>query len=153
MTFTDSQLKPVISELLMRAGSHQAEAEQVTNHLVEANLKGHDSHGVGMIPHYIHNLTRQKMSPNTGVRVVKDSGAIMMFDGQMGYGQRVGAEMMDLLIARARENGAVVATLRNVHHLGRIGTYAEMAAGAGLISMPFATTSSLPHRATRVCRS
>ena len=143
-TFSDVQLKRVITELLERSGSEAAEAMQVSDHLVEANLKGHDSHGVGMIPHYIRNLTAGTMNPNMGVSKVKDAGAIMMFDGNRGYGQRVGAEMMSRLIERAREQGAVVATLRNVHHLGRIGTYAEMAIAAGMVSMHFVNVTGHP---------
>ncbi|MCH9672747.1 MAG: malate/lactate/ureidoglycolate dehydrogenase [Gammaproteobacteria bacterium] len=135
--FGEAGLRRVIHALLVRAGSTPEEATQVSDHLVEANLKGHDSHGVGMIPHYIKNLLKGTMNPNTGVALVKDGGAVMMFDGQRGYGQRVGAEMMATLIERAKAQGAVVATLRNVHHLGRIGTYAEMAVEAGLVSMHF----------------
>ena len=68
----------------------------------------------------------------------------MLFDGGMGFGQRVGAEMMERLVGRARELGAVVASLRNVHHLGRIGAYAEMAVAAGLVSVHFVNVTGHP---------
>ena len=142
--FTDVQLRRVVRTLLERAGSEAAEAAQVADHLVEANLRGHDSHGIGMIPHYVHNLSNGTVRPNTGLAVVRDGGAVMVFDGGMGYGQRVGAEMMERLIVRARELGAVVAALRNVHHLGRIGTYAEMAVAAGLVSIHFVNVTGHP---------
>ena len=116
----------------------------MAGHLVDANLRGHDSHGVGMIPHYVHNITNGTASPNTGLTLVRDGGAVMVFDGGMGYGQRVGAEMMERLIGRARELGAVVASLRNVHHLGRIGTYAETAVAAGLVSIHFVNVTGHP---------
>ena len=135
--FSDSQLRRVVRTLLERAGSEPPEAAQVADHLVDANLRGHDSHGIGMIPHYVHNITNETMHPNTGLSVVRDGGAVMLFDGGLGFGQRVGAQMMERLIERARELGAVVASLRNVHHLGRIGTYAEMAVAAGLVSIHF----------------
>ena len=142
--FTDIQLRRVVRTLLERAGSETAEAAQVADHLVDANLRGHDSHGVGMIPHYVHNLANGTARPNTGLSVVRDGGAVMLFDGGMGYGQRVGAEMMERLIERARELGTVVAALRNVHHLGRIGTYAEMAVAAGLVSIHFVNVTGHP---------
>ncbi len=142
--FTDDQLRRVVRTLLERAGSEPTEAAQVADHLVDANLRGHDSHGVGMIPHYVHNITNGTASPNTGLTVTRDGGAVMVFDGGMGFGQRVGAEMMERLIGRARELGAVVAALRNVHHLGRIGAYAEMAAAAGLVSLPLANVPGPP---------
>jgi LDH2 family malate/lactate/ureidoglycolate dehydrogenase len=46
------------------AGSTEGEAEIVAGHLLEANLKGHDSHGVGMIPSYLRNLEGSKVTPN-----------------------------------------------------------------------------------------
>ena len=142
--FFDMQLRRVIGTLLERAGSEPAEATQVADHLVDANLRGHDSHGVGMIPHYVHNITNRTMRPNTGLSVVRDGGAVMLFDGGLGFGQRVGAEMMERLIERARTHGAVVASLRNVHHLGRIGAYAEMAVAAGLVSIHFVNVTGHP---------
>ena len=142
--FTDIQLRRVIGTLLERASSEPAEAAQVADHLVDANLRGHDSHGIGMIPHYVHNITNETMRPNTGLSVVRDGGAVMLFDGGLGYGQRVGVEMMERLIDRARELGTVTASLRNVHHLGRIGTYAEMAVAAGLVSIHFVNVTGHP---------
>ena len=142
--FCHIRLRRVVRTLLERAGSAPAEAAQVADHLVDANLRGHDSHGIGMIPHYVHNLTNDTMTPNTGLSVVRDGGAVMLFDGGMGFGQRVGAELMERLIERGRELGAVVAALRNVHHLGRIGAYAEMAVAAGLVSIHFVNVTGHP---------
>ena len=143
-SFSDIQLRRVIRTLLERAGSEPVEAAQVSDHLVEANLRGHDSHGIGLIPHYVQNITMRTMRPNTGLTLVRDGGAVMQFDGGLGFGQRVGAEMMERLIERARELGAVVAALRNVHHLGRIGTYAEMAVAAGMVSIHFVNVTGHP---------
>ena len=142
--FSDIRLRRVVRTLLERAGSEPAEAAQVADHLVDANLRGHDSHGIGMIPHYVHNITNQTMCPNTALSVVKDGGAVMLFDGGLGFGQRVGVEMMERLIERARAHGAVVASLRNVHHLGRIGAYAEMAVAARLVSIHFVNVTGHP---------
>ena len=142
--FPDIRLRRVVRTLLERTGCEPPEATQVADHLVDANLRGHDSHGIGMIPHYVHNITSGTMHPNAGLSVVRDSGAVVLFDGGLGFGQRVGAEMMDMAIERAREHGTVVASLRNVHHLGRIGTYAEMAVAAGLVSMHFVNVTGHP---------
>ena len=142
--FPDVALRRVIRTLLERAGSEPAEAAQVSDHLVDANLRGHDSHGIGLIPHYVQNITNRTMRPNTGLTLIRDGGAVMQFDGGLGFGQRVGAEMMERLVERAREQGTVVAALRNVHHLGRIGTYAEMAVAAGLVSIHFVNVTGHP---------
>jgi len=114
-----------------RMGSEEAEAAVVADHLVRANLAGHDSHGVGMLPTYVRLLSQQLLVPNQTADTVLDAGALLVIDARRGYGQRVAADAVRRAIGRARELGACVLALRNASHIGRIGTYAELAAGAG----------------------
>ncbi|MEE2996000.1 MAG: malate/lactate/ureidoglycolate dehydrogenase [Pseudomonadota bacterium] len=118
-------------------GSSPSEAELVAESLVQANLKGHDSHGVGLIATYIRHFEDGLLIPNTAGTLVKDDGAILMFDGGRGFGRRVGGEAMDAAVARCSQTGIVLMTLRNAHHIGRIGAYGEIAMSAGLISIHF----------------
>jgi len=71
------------------------------------------------------------------VKVLKDDGAFLMFDGQRGFGRRVAGEAMAAAIERSRESGVVVVTLANSHHVGRVGAYGELASAAGLVSIHF----------------
>ena len=118
-------------------GSSAAEVEAVTNNLVEANLTGHDSHGVGLLPMYADNYLDGGLKPNTGMAVVHDGGSMLRLDGQGGFGQVIGAQAMVLGIARAKAHGSCILAVGNSHHLGRIGAWAEMAAAAGLVSLHF----------------
>src|SRR5947199_6777061 len=95
------------------AGSAEAEAEIFADHLLEANLKGHDSHGVGMIPSYLRNLGGGKVKPNEPGRVVSDTGSIVVYDGERGYGQVVARNAIVLGIERAKRDGVAVVALRN----------------------------------------
>lgn len=113
------------------------EAELVAGSLVTANLMGHDSHGVGLVPTYVNHFKDGLLKPGTSVEQMRDDGAILMFDGRRGFGRRVGGEAMDAAARRCRETGVVLMTLKNAHHLGRIGAYGEIAMGAGLISLHF----------------
>src|SRR5437773_6788763 len=106
---------------------------------------GHDSHGVGMIPTYVKHLKAGLVVPNTRAKVVKDDGAILMFDGVRGYGRPVAGEAMAAAIARCRQTGVVALTLANAHHIGRVGAYGELASGAGLVSLHFVNVTD--HRA------
>lgn len=137
MRATVEQLRRVTAAVLRQGGSAPAEADLVAEHLVSANLAGHDSHGVGMIPAYVRHLQGGLVVPNTRPRLVKDDGAILMFDGQRGYGRCVAGEAMEAAIARSRQTGVVVLTLGTAHHIGRVGTYGEMAIAAGLVSLHF----------------
>jgi uncharacterized oxidoreductase len=69
--------------------------------------------------------------------VVSDTGSMIVYDGARGWGQIVAREATLLGIARAKETGVAVVALRNAHHIGRVGTYGEMCAGAGLVSISF----------------
>ena len=130
-------LTGVARRVFIAAGSDEEEASIVANHLVEANLKGHDSHGVGMIPSYLRNREAGTVVPNVQGRVASDNGSIIVYDGDRGYGQVVARNATHLGIERARRDGVAVVALRNAHHIGRVGTYGEMCAGAGMVSMHF----------------
>src|SRR5262245_55555395 len=96
---TADTLRRLISAIVKKGGSADAAADLVADHLVRANLMGHDSHGVGMIPTYVRHLKMGLVVPNTRVKVVKDDGALLMFDGGRGYGRPVAGQAMDAAIA------------------------------------------------------
>ena len=119
------------------AGSGPEEARIVADHLVEANLRGHDSHGVGLIPMYVDDRIAGHLHPNLHVRLVREDGPFGIFDGAMGYGHVLAREATEWGIARAKAGGAAIIALRRSYHLARLGTYGEMAAAAGLVAILF----------------
>ncbi|MFM8609772.1 MAG: malate/lactate/ureidoglycolate dehydrogenase [Burkholderiaceae bacterium] len=137
-------LRAQVASVLLAAGSHKTEAAQVADHLVLANLSGHDSHGVGMLPRYVDAVLEGGLLPNQNARVLLDSGALLSVDGQRGYGQVVGAQAMQMAIDRARQHGSCILSVAHAHHLARIGHYAEMAVAQGLVSIHFVNVLSRP---------
>lgn len=135
--FSPSALRASAAEIIRLAGSSSEEADIVAANLVEANLQGHDSHGVGMIPHYVAALRQGGLKANTSAKLLADHGAILVFDGQSGYGQVVTRQVIDAGIERARATGVCVTSLKNSHHLGRVGAWAEQCAAVGLVSIHF----------------
>lgn len=130
-------LTDYIAAIAAAAGSSEREAALVAGNLVLANLSGHDSHGVGMMPWYVKYLATGGLAINRHAALTSEAGAMLMFDGQKGYGQVIGHEAMQHGIARARQHGMALVALRNSHHLGRIGQWAEDCAAAGLVSIHF----------------
>ncbi|MGR2856000.1 malate/lactate/ureidoglycolate dehydrogenase [Erwinia sp. 1181_3] len=130
-------LQQMVQSLWQHAGSSKQEAQRVAEHLVAANLAGHDSHGVGMIPSYMLSKSQGHLQQNQQLRIVKDAGAVLTVDGGQGFGQVMAAEAMDLAIARTQKLGMCAIALRNSHHIGRIGHWAEQCARAGYISFHF----------------
>jgi len=138
------RLQAMVQAIVAAGGSEAREAELVASNLVEANLSGHDSHGVGMMPLYVMALQNGGLKANQRLRVDADMGAILKIDGRRGYGQVTGFEAMNLGIARALSQGACVMGLYDTHHLGRIGHWAEQCARAGLVSIHFVNVLSRP---------
>ena len=119
------------------AGSTTEEASKVASRLVDANLTGHDSHGVIRIPQYVEQVANGTLKPNQRAEVVADLGAVTVLDGHFGYGQIVGEQAIDAAIAKARTGGIGMTTLRNAGHLGRIGDWAARATDVGMVSLNF----------------
>ena len=136
------RLQSAVQRVVRGFGSSDGEVAAVTDNLIEANLTGHDSHGVGMLPRYADAFVQGGLRVNASVSTVLDAGAMLRLDGNAGFGQVIGAQAMDLGIARARSHGSCVVALGNAHHLGRIGAWAEQAAAAGLVSVHFVNVIS-----------
>ena len=142
LVFHAQPLTRAIEAVVAAGGSEPREARLVAENLVMANLLGHDSHGVGMIPRYVSALLEGGLSANQHPKVNLDTGALLALDGCQGYGQVIGLEAMELAIERARQHGSCIMTLANSHHLGRIGHWAEMAVAQGLVSIHFVNVIS-----------
>ncbi|MEO8248781.1 MAG: malate/lactate/ureidoglycolate dehydrogenase [Burkholderiales bacterium] len=138
------QLSAIATSILKSAGALPDEARQVADNLVMANLSGHDSHGIGMLPRYIDAIGEGALNPVAAVHTRLDTGTLLALDGDRGFGQVVGVEAMDLAIERAKEHGSCIMTLSNAHHLGRIGHFAEMAVERGLVALHFVNVLSRP---------
>lgn len=143
-TVQPADIQAQAASIFVAAGSSPAEAQTVAANLVMANLCGHDSHGVGMLPRYIDAILEGGLHPNTSVKLTLDAGSLIALDGQRGYGQVVGQETMTLGIERAKSSGSCILALGNSHHLGRIGHFAEMAVAQGLVSLHFVNVLSRP---------
>jgi len=133
-----------VVDLWLAAGSDAREARLTADHLVGANLTGHDSHGVGMIPKYVQSWQADQLQLNQHASVIHNAGSILSLDGNRGMGQAVTEEAMHMGIGRAREHGVCVLGLRRSHHLGRVGHWAEQATAAGMISIHFVNVLSRP---------
>jgi uncharacterized oxidoreductase len=142
LLFQAAPLRLAIEAIVAAGGSEPREAKLVAENLVTANLTGHDSHGIGMIPRYIESLQEGGLQPNRHPVVKIDGGALVALDGQAGYGQVIGLEATAIAIARARAHGVCVMALANSHHLCRIGQWAEQAVAEGFVSISFVNVIS-----------
>jgi LDH2 family malate/lactate/ureidoglycolate dehydrogenase len=128
-------LRELAADMLVAAGSDGDCARLVARSLVEANLRGVDSHGVMRLPGYVELIRAGRIRPQARPRVVADRGPTVTFDGELAFGQVVARRATRAVIQKAREYGIAMATAARIEHVGRLGEYAEMATADGLIAI------------------
>ncbi|MDD9945922.1 MAG: malate/lactate/ureidoglycolate dehydrogenase [Myxococcales bacterium] len=144
MRIDHEELRNLATAICEKMGAESADARTVADHLVDANLMGHDSHGVGMLPVYAFNHASGALQPRAHAKLVSERGAVLVVDGQAGFGQVVAPEAMEMGLQRVQEHGIVAVGLRNAHHIGRVGTYGELCASRGHVSMHYVNVVGHP---------
>ena len=130
-----SGLRKFAARLLNETGVQKTDAESIAEVLVEADLRGVDSHGVTRLAGYIQLMETERVNPRPDIRCLKDSGTTLLFDGDRGVGIPAARHAMDTVIKRAEEGGMACASLRNISHTGMIGWYTMRAARRGMIGI------------------
>jgi hydroxycarboxylate dehydrogenase B len=129
--------------LFTAAGANEHAAQAAVFALVTSSLMGHDSHGVLRIPEYLGFVADGSLLPNAEPAVERTGPTTAVVDCGGGFGA-VGAERaMRVAIDLAREQRTACVITRRCNHVGRLGTWVELAAGEGLIAV--ATCNSPAH--------
>ncbi|MEH6647314.1 malate/lactate/ureidoglycolate dehydrogenase [Sulfitobacter sp.] len=142
MKISADRLTALATSILSHASGTPDAAAKVATRLVSANLTGHDSHGVGMIPAYVEGILAGQLIPDGKAKIVQDKGPFVLVDGAHGFGHIVAEQAMEIAIERARASHFAVLSLRNSFHLGRLGDWGAMAAEAGFICILYANVQS-----------
>jgi uncharacterized oxidoreductase len=121
--------------IFQAAGASEAEAEIVMEHLVGANLAGHDSHGVILISSYINRIKRGHIVPGAPLEIERESATTAHLNGNWGFGYVVTSRAMEMAIAKAQAHNVAAITIHLQGHVGRLADYPLMAARAGMIGM------------------
>ncbi|HZZ29386.1 MAG TPA: Ldh family oxidoreductase [Pirellulales bacterium] len=132
--------------LLEAGGVPREEAQGVGSSLVNANLMGHDSHGVMRIPYYLDGVTKGDVKPGAEFTIIKQTPSLVQAEGNWGFGQTQARRLMERLIELARTSGVAVGTLIHSGHIGRLGEYCEQAAAAGMVSQIMVNTHGVARR-------
>lgn len=127
----------MIVGILNARGCTAEEAQICAAHLVDANLTGHDSHGVIRVPRYDHWLAQGTINPARPLELIADLGGALQFTGNDGIGQFLARQAIAAGIERTASTGLTCVALRRAGHVGRVGSFAEQACAAGLVSVIF----------------
>ena len=133
-TLTPERLTQISYDLLTAVGSRESHARTVAEHLTNANLAGHDSHGFIRIIQYVREINEGDINPTAEPSVVNESPTTAQLDANSTFGQVAMTAALEIGMAKAREHGLGLVNVSNHEHTGRVGTYAETAAAEGMAS-------------------
>ena len=143
-TIQAEKLREIGQALLVANGVPADEAATVARHCVAANLAGHDSHGVIMLPNYIERVRVGHIVPGAPFTIVQESPTTTVVDGNWGFGYVTNEKAMALTIEKAEKNNIAATTVFRQGHVGRLASYPLMAARAGMIGMAWADSGRSP---------
>ena len=123
-------------------GLPRPDAELLADTLVQADLWGHQSHGVMRTFWYAKRIRSGTMKAVTTPEIVVDAGAMAVIDGHDGVGQVIAARAMQEAIERSKKHGIGAVAVRNSGHFGTAMYFTRKAALAGCIGL--LTTNASP---------
>jgi len=118
-------------------------ADHVVAALVEASLRGVDSHGINLFPHYCASVDAGRITKTPSFRIVHRRDAAAVLDADFGFGHHAGAEAMDLAVEMALKGGVGAVAVRNSSHFAAAAYYGLRAARRDLIGLAFTNADSL----------
>src|SRR5438876_8150080 len=134
------ELKEISRQVFRAAGATEDESAIVGGALVEANLAGHDSHGILRIPEYVRWMEQKLVTMGAHINIVREADSFAVIDGGWGFGQVVGREAMEVAIKKADQAGIGTVAASQCCHIGRVGDYPMMAAARGMAAVMFVNT-------------
>lgn len=138
-----AQLMGVSVRLLEAAGVPADTARQVAASLVEANLSGHDSHGVIRLIQYVRGIEHGLIDPQAQLEVLRETSTTALVDAHGAFGQIAARRGMEIAVEKARQHALGAVGLRRSGHIGRLGEYAAMAVEHGMIGWVTCNSSPL----------
>ncbi len=150
-TISHDSMRKYGAAIFAAAGFPPDQGQDVTDHLVDSNLVGHDSHGVIRLPGYITSVREGNMKPVGTLKIVRESPVSLVIDAQQMQGIVLAKKAMEMAVERAQEYTFGAVAVHRSTHIGRLGAFPPIAAeqdcigllmlnGGGPFTAPFGGT-------------
>ena len=133
--FTEAELTQICLNMLQSVGVLETEAEIVTKSMIDANLVGHDSHGIIHLPKYIQGIMDASIRLDAKVETERESPSIAVLNGNWGLGPVIATRAMELAVQKAGQTDISSVAVRNCNEVGRLGGYGLVATEQKMISI------------------
>ncbi len=131
--FSAPGLLEFAATLLQRAGMESAKAQATADILLEGDLLGHTTHGLQLLPLYLAEIEKGKMTTTGGYKVLADFPAAITWDGMRLPGPWLTLEAIAAGIARAKTYGTCAVVIRRSHHIACLAAYLKRVTDQGLM--------------------
>lgn len=142
-SYRPRELSAFAAGLLARAGMPEERSAAVADVLIEADLMGHDTHGLQLLPAYLDDLAAGRMRAAGDHEVVSEKGAVAVWDGGWLSGVWLTLKGLEFAAARAEEFGIGAVAIRRSHHIACLQAYLPRMAERGLVAMIASSDPSL----------
>jgi LDH2 family malate/lactate/ureidoglycolate dehydrogenase len=135
MKVEPNRLKEVAIQILKGLKATDEEAAVVAESLVQADMRGIDTHGVHLLTILSERVDAGMLQIPTDIRILKESDATALLDGANGLGQVAVHKAMTMSIQKARDFGLGCSLVRNTNNIGILSFYTLLAANAGMVGI------------------
>jgi ureidoglycolate dehydrogenase (NAD+) len=136
-------LKPVFLSHLEAVGVDRVSAQHVVDSLLQTSLRGVDSHGIQLFPHYVRAARAGRINVNARIAITASGASTAILDADHAFGHRAGADAIDHAVQLASATGVGVVSVRHSSHFGAAAYFALRAAERGLLGFAFTSGDSL----------
>ena len=143
MNYKYEVLKIFSKKILKNTGYSDEHAEQASNVLLAADLRGVDSHGVARLSGYVRLWEGGRLNPSPRMRVVHETPSTAVLDGDCGPGLVTGPKAMSIAVDKAQNCGTGWVAVKNSNHFGIAGYHAELALPHDMIGIAMTNASPL----------
>jgi LDH2 family malate/lactate/ureidoglycolate dehydrogenase len=144
MVLIDSnKFRAVMYECMLSTGVEAEVANTVTESLIETSLKGVDSHGIHLFPHYYKELNLNRLNKNSNIEIKQKSPSVSILDAKNTFGHFAGKKAMLEAIQLAQHTGIGVVSVKNSTHFGAAWYFTDIAARYEMIGLALTNTEAL----------
>lgn len=134
---SQDKLRDFIESIYLQLGATNDTSSIVADSLVEADLRGHNSHGVQLSMFYADKIREGSIDPSAVPNIDEKANKGTIIDGKFGFGRVTGRYATDVIIDQAKETGISIVGIKDGNHIGRMGEFAEIAANKGYLFIAF----------------
>lgn len=120
-------LKSYVKDIFTKVGLAESDAQLIASHLVAANLRGVDSHGVSRVPIYVQRIESGLVNRENDVKIIKESDNSALIDGNNSQGILIAQQAIEMGVKKAKTSGVAIIGVQNSNHCGMLAYYSKYA--------------------------